>query len=92
MTQTLTPEMVAKELSIPLRTARKWIHAMPGAFRIGKLLRIGRLDFERFIAAQKTAKSWEGTTPPRESEFRSLRPIKPRTKPRIDSPGKDIAK
>jgi hypothetical protein len=84
MTHTLTPEMVAAELSIPLRTARKWIHSMPGVFRVGKLLRIGRLDFERWITRQKDAKSWERPAPAPRDEVRVRRLIVPRTKPRDD--------
>lgn len=46
----LTPSNVAAELAIPLHTARLHMLSMPGVFRIGRHLRIDRLDFERWVA------------------------------------------
>jgi hypothetical protein len=78
MTQALAPAQVAAELSIPLRTARTWIARMPGAFRVGRQLRIARLDFERWIQHRKDEMTWarEGAG---SSERSWTRPIVPRT-------------
>jgi hypothetical protein len=59
MTQALTPPEIAAELKIPLRTARHWMRSMPGVFRVGRHLRIARLDFERWITRRKDEHAWE---------------------------------
>lgn len=67
MTPALTPEVVAAELTIPLSTAREWMLRMRGVFRVGKHLRIDRLDFERWRQARKDAEcereTWGSSIP-----------------------------
>jgi hypothetical protein len=59
MTQALSPQQVAAELSIALSTARKWMLRMPGVFKVGRLPRISRLDFERWIQHRKDEQTWK---------------------------------
>ena len=55
MTTALSPRTVAAELEIPVSTARRFMLDMPGVFRVGRHLRIGRLDFERWITRRREA-------------------------------------
>jgi hypothetical protein len=80
MTQALTPKDVAAELAIPVSTARQTMLEMPGVFRVGRHLRISRLDFERWIARRKDEQAYRsGVLPGAE---RRIRLTYPRTKPR----------
>jgi hypothetical protein len=58
VTQALSPKQVAAELSIPVSTARQHMLTMPGVFRVGRAVRIGRLDFERWIQRRKDDAAW----------------------------------
>lgn len=59
MTHALTPEDVARELVISVRTAQQWMLEIPGAFRIGKLWRVGRPEHDR-EGAHSLARASEG--------------------------------
>lgn len=63
----LSPQEVCDELRIPKQTFYQWRarHVAPPAYRFGKLLRIDRAEFEKWLADHA-----ESLNANRESQFR----------------------
>ena len=79
----LSPQTVAAELDISAHSARNYMLEMKGVFRLGKHLRIRRLDFERWIARRQDDRAAELARPFTSRPMRSpVHYTMPRTKPR----------